>query len=220
MGVTGVFSFYYGSMNAGKSTDLIQKAHNFEERNMRALVIKSVKDTRDGPNVVKSRLGISRTCINFTEHESLTKIVKEDIQKNGKIACILIDEAQFLTKAQVFELAELADFGGHNIYAFGLRTDAFGNPFEGSKYLLSVCDTLIPLHSMCFCGAVATMNARCDTQGDVVTEGEQVEVGGNDRYAALCRKHWLQAQRSKRLPDIAFLRKVDTQESMDTRKAG
>jgi thymidine kinase len=220
MGVTSVFNFYFGSMNAGKSFDLLQKAHNFEERNMRPLVLKSVKDTRDGPNVVKSRMGFSRYCINFTEQDSLAQLIKDDIKANGKTACIMIDEAQFLTKSQVLELAELADFGGHTVYAYGLRTDAFGELFEGSKYLLSYCDNLIELHSMCFCGAVATMNARCDMQGDVVTEGVQVEVGGNDRYAALCRKHWLQSQRSKRLPDIAFLRRVDTSEVVDLPKAG
>lgn len=215
----GVFNFYYGSMNAGKSLELLQKAHNFEERMMRPLLLKSVKDTRDGLNVVKSRLGFSRFCLNFTETDSLTTMIKNDIKINGKASCIMIDEAQFLTKAQVVELAELADFDDFAVYAYGLRTDAFGELFEGSKYLMSFCE-LTELHSMCFCGAVATMNARCDMQGDVITEGQQIEVGGNDRYVSLCRKHWLHAQRNKRLPAAAFMRKITTSEVLDLPKAG
>jgi thymidine kinase len=217
--MAGVLNFYYGSMNAGKSLQLLQQAHNFEERYMRPLVLKSSKDTRDGPNVVKSRLGFSRACLNFSETDSLFTMIMDDIKTNGPAACIMIDEAQFLTKDQVFELATLADFHQHVVYTYGLRTDAFGKLFEGSENLLALCDQSIELPSLCFCGAKANMNARCDDLGDVITSGEQLEVGGNERYVSLCRRHWLTAQRNKRLPNNAFLLKLETSEKVELAKA-
>ncbi|WP_232916454.1 thymidine kinase [Pseudomonas viridiflava] len=203
------FTFYYGSMNAGKSGQLIQTAHSFQERNMHVVILKSSMDTRDGPGLVKSRVGgISKPCINFSADDNLSLIIKEQIRKLGKISCVLIDEAQFLTKEQVKSLAEIVDFDGINIYAYGLRTDAFGDLFPGSMYLLAFADSLRELNSLCHCGEHARMNLRYDAQGDVVTSGEQNEVGGNDRYIPLCRKHWLQAHRSKRIPEQALFRKV------------
>ncbi|MFK4132447.1 thymidine kinase [Pseudomonas luteola] len=204
------FHFYYGSMNAGKSLDILRTAHGIEERRMRPLVLKSKCDTRDGVDVVSSRLGMSRPCISFSASDNLKEIVKKDIAANGQTVLILVDEAQFLTKEQVVQLAEIADFEQITVYAYGLRSDAFGKLFEGSEALMAYCDRLEELPSFCFCGAKATMNARCDSFGDVVTEGEQIEVGGNDRYVTLCRKHWLLAQHNRRIPDTAFFRKSES----------
>ncbi|MEG0870025.1 MAG: thymidine kinase [Hafnia sp.] len=205
----GSLTFYYGSMNAGKSAQLLQAAHGHEERGMRVLLLKSIKDTRDGLGIIKSRIGFCHTCINFTEEENLINILKENIRKVGKYAAVLVDEAQFLTGLQVRQLAEIADLEGISVSAYGIRTDAFGNLFEGSQHLLALADQLKELDmSRCFCGDKATMNVRCDQQANVVTSGCQIEVGGNDRYTPVCRKHWLQAQRSKRLPSNALLKAV------------
>lgn len=205
----GSLTFYYGSMNAGKSTQLLQAAHSHEERGMRVLLLKSSKDTRDGEGFIKSRIGFSHTCINFSDDDNLVMILKENMHKHGKYAAVLVDEAQFLMGAQVRQLAEIADLEGISVSAYGIRTDAFGNLFEGSQHLLALADQLKELDtSRCFCGDKATMNVRCDQQDNVVTSGSQIEVGGNDRYTPVCRKHWLQAQRSKRLPSNARLKLV------------
>lgn len=202
------FAFYYGSMNAGKSGLLIQTAYSFQERNLNVIILKSSMDTRDGENIVKSRTGTSRPCINFSPDDDLGLIIKDQVRKIGKVVCVLIDEAQFLTKSQVRSLAEIVDFEGINIRAYGLRTDAFGELFPGSACLLAFADHLYEMHSLCHCGKPATMNLRYDSQGAVITSGEQTEVGGNDRYIPLCRKHWLIAHRIKRIPEQAFFKRV------------
>jgi thymidine kinase len=205
----GSLTFHYGSMNAGKSAQLLQSAHSHEERGLRVLLLKSIKDTRDGLGIIKSRMGFCRTCINFTETDSLVDILKENTRKNGKYTAVMVDEAQFCTALQVRQMVEIADLEGIYVAAYGIRTDAFGNLFEGSQHLLGLADQLKELEmSRCFCGEKATMNVRCDQQANVVTSGCQIEVGGNDRYTAVCRKHWLQAQRSKRLPSNALFKVV------------
>lgn len=204
----GSLTYYYGAMNAGKSSLLLQAAHSHQERGMRVLMLKSIKDTRDGLGIIKSRVGYSQSCTNFNETDNLIEILKKSIRENGKYHAIMVDEAQFLTAAQVRQLAEIADLEGINVSAYGIRTDAFGNLFEGSQHLLALSDQLKELEALCFCGEKAIMNVRCDHQDNVVTSGSQIEVGGNDRYTPVCRKHWLQAQRSKRLPATARLKAV------------
>ena len=181
--------FYYSSMNAGKSTALLQSSYNYRERGMNTLVLAPELDDRFGAGKVCSRIGLESEATIFNQEDDLHDIVTTAI-KDEPLHCVLIDEAQFLTKDQVFQLGEVTDELNIPVLAYGLRTDFQGEPFEGSKYLLSWSDNLKEIKAICHCGTKATMVIRLDEHGKAVTEGSQVEIGGNDRYVSMCRKHF------------------------------
>ena len=181
--------FYYSSMNAGKTTALLQSSYNYEERGMNTLVMAPLLDNRFGVGKVTSRIGIDAEATSFKKDDDLFKVVQSEIN-NRPLHCVLIDEAQFLTRDQVFQLSDVTDKLNIPVLAYGLRTDFQGEPFEGSKYLLAWSDNLKELKAICHCGTKATMVIRLDEDGNAVTEGSQVEIGGNDRYVSMCRKHF------------------------------
>jgi len=181
--------FYYSSMNAGKSTALLQSSYNYKERGMNTLVLAPMLDDRYGEAKVTSRIGIDATATVFRYDDDLYALV-ESLHADDELHCVLIDEAQFLTRAQVFGLSDVTDKLNIPVLAYGLRTDFQGEPFEGSKYLLAWSDNLKELKAICHCGSKATMVLRLDSSGKAVTEGSQVEIGGNDRYISTCRKHF------------------------------
>ncbi|MDH5619689.1 MAG: thymidine kinase [Gammaproteobacteria bacterium] len=184
--------FYYSSMNAGKSTNLLQSSYNYKERGMRTMVLAPAFDDRYGEGKVTSRIGIETDAITFSSDTNLFDLVTAAVEE-GPVHCVLVDEAQFLTRDQVFQLSELTDRLNIPVLAYGLRTDFQGEPFEGSKYLLAWADNLKELKAICDCGRKATMVLRLDENGNAVTEGSQVEIGGNDRYVSMCRKHFKDA---------------------------
>jgi thymidine kinase len=181
--------FYYSSMNAGKSTSLLQSSYNYRERGMNTLVLAPRFDDRYGGGKVTSRIGIETEAKTFGVEDNLLEQIKT-LCEDSPIHCVLIDEAQFLTKDQVFQLGEVTDRLNIPVLAYGLRTDFQGEPFEGSKYLLAWSDNLKELKAICHCGTKATMVVRFDEAGNAVTEGSQIEIGGNDRYVSMCRKHF------------------------------
>ena len=181
--------FYYSSMNAGKSTALLQSSYNYKERGMNTLVLAPKLDDRYGVGKISSRIGLESEATTFNQEDDLLEIVT-NASNDEPLHCILIDESQFLTKDQVFQLGEVTDKLNIPVLAYGLRTDFQGEPFEGSKYLLAWSDNLKELKAICHCGTKATMVIRLDESGNTVTEGSQVEIGGNDRYISMCRKHF------------------------------
>lgn len=181
--------FYYSSMNAGKSTALLQSSYNYRERGMNTLVLAPKLDDRYGAGKVTSRIGIETNATVFERSDDLYDIVART-HTIEPLHCVLIDEAQFLSRDQVFELSNVTDELNIPVLAYGLRTDFQGEPFEGSKYLLAWSDNLKELKAICHCGSKATMVLRLDGEGNAVTEGSQVEIGGNDRYISMCRKHF------------------------------
>ena len=181
--------FYYSSMNAGKSTSLLQSSYNYKERGMNTLVLAPLLDDRFGAGKVTSRIGIESEATTFAADTNLFDVISES-SAGVPLHCVLIDEAQFLTRDQVFQLTEVTDRLSIPVLAYGLRTDFQGEPFDGSKYLLAWADTLKELKAICHCGTKATMVVRLDGDGNAVTEGSQVEIGGNDRYVSMCRKHF------------------------------
>ena len=181
--------FYYSSMNAGKSTALLQSSYNYKERGMSTLILAPMLDDRYGAGKVTSRIGLDAEATVFRRGDDLYGLV-EGLHSQDALHCVLIDEAQFLTRDQVFELSDVTDKLNIPVLAYGLRTDFQGEPFEGSKYLLAWSDNLKELKAICHCGSKATMVLRMDGDGNVVTEGSQVEIGGNDRYISMCRKHF------------------------------
>ncbi len=181
--------FYYSSMNAGKTTSLLQSSYNYKERGMNTLVMAPEIDDRYGKGKVKSRIGLETDAITFRTRDNLYEVVEQQLEESP-LHCVLIDEAQFLTKDQVFQLGEVTDTLNVPVLAYGLRTDFQGEPFEGSKYLLAWSDNLKELKAICHCGTKATMVVRMDEHGNAVQQGSQVEIGGNDRYVSMCRKHF------------------------------
>ena len=186
--------FYYASMNAGKSTTLLQADFNYRERGMTTMLFTAAIDDRFAAGTITSRIGLEASAIPFEGKTDIAAIVAER-HAHEQIACVLVDEAQFLTSAQVDQLAHLADVVGIPVLAYGLRTDFQGQLFTGSARLLALADSLIELKSVCECGRKATMNLRVDEQGRAVVEGAQTEIGGNDRYVALCRRHFFERLR-------------------------
>ena len=184
--------FYYSSMNAGKSTSLLQSSYNYRERGMSTLVLAPELDDRYGVGRVTSRIGLECDATRFSVSDDLFAIASRHCAE-GPLHCVLIDEAQFLTKEQVFQLGQIADGLDIPVLAYGLRTDFQGEPFPGSKYLLAWADNLKELKAICHCGAKATMVLRMDGEGRPVREGSQVEIGGNDKYVSMCRKHFKQS---------------------------
>jgi len=183
--------FYYASMNAGKSTTLLQADFNYRERGMRTLLFTAGVHDRGGRGVIDSRLGISASAIPFDAGTDL-RVLAEDAHFRAPLACVLVDEAQFLSADQVRQLAALCDEDDIPVLAYGLRTDFQGRLFPGSAELLALADALVEIKSVCECGRKATMNLRVDGQGNAVREGAQREIGGNERYVALCRRHFMQ----------------------------
>jgi thymidine kinase len=179
--------FYYSAMNAGKTTTLLQSSYNYQERGMRTVIYTPRLDDRAGAGVVASRIGLNATGRPFVASDDLLELVRADIDEHGKLHCVLVDEAQFLTKQQVWQLTEVVDQLGIPVLAYGLRTDFRGELFEGSKYLLAWADKLTEIKTICHTGKKATMVVRVDDQGRAVTEGPQVEIGGNDRYISVSR---------------------------------
>ena len=184
--------FYYSAMNAGKSTVLLQSSHNYHERGMKTLLLTPVINQRDGGGKIASRIGLTKDAKSFKQEDDLYLLVKST-HEQAPIACVLIDEAQFLNRLQVEQLAKVTDKTGIPVLCYGLRTDFQGNLFPGSAALLGWADNLIELKTICHCGRKATMNLRTDAEGNPIKEGEQVEIGGNESYVAMCRKHFVEA---------------------------
>ena len=181
--------FYYSSMNAGKSTHLLQSSYNYNECGLRTVLYTAQIDDRYAQGKVSSRLGINADAQLFTSETDLLAQIT-GMQKDEKIACVLIDEAQFLTKVQVRQLTDIVDNLHIPVLAYGIRTDFLGQTFSGSAALLAWADKLVELKTICHCGRKANFVIRLDSDGKAVIGGEQVEVGGNERYQALCRNHF------------------------------
>jgi thymidine kinase len=181
--------FYYSSMNAGKSTALLQSSYNYHERGMQTLVLAPRLDNRYGIGKVTSRIGLEAPAHTFGDDDNLFTLIAGRVA-DGPLHCVLVDEAQFLNREQVFQLSEVTDKLGIPVLTYGLRTDFQGEPFEGSKYLLAWADTVKELKAICECGAKATMTLRLDEHGKAIQEGSQVEIGGNERYVSMCRRHF------------------------------
>ena len=181
--------FNYSSMNAGKSTALLQANHNYLERGMKTKMFTFSGDNRYEENRIVSRIGISADALPFSKDTDLFRSLIED-KDQKEVKCVLIDEAQFLTKEQVAQLGRIVDELDTAVLAFGIRTDFQGELFEGSKYLLAWADNLKEIKTVCWCGRKATMVVRLDKQGNIVIQGEQLEIGGNEKYVPLCRAHF------------------------------
>jgi|TARA_B100001540_G_scaffold197319_1_gene173778 thymidine kinase len=183
--------FNYSSMNAGKSTMLLQANHNYTERGMNAQLYTSELDTRFGNDEITSRIGLKKKSNIFT---TKTDIYSDILNKNNQVSvdCLLVDEAQFLTKEQVVQLGMIVDKLDIPVLAFGIRTDFQGNLFEGSKHLLAWADNLKEIKTVCHCGRKATMVLRINDKGQVIEDGMQIEIGGEDKYVSVCRKHFFE----------------------------
>ena len=188
--------FYYASMNAGKSTMLLQADFNYRERGMRTLLFTAAIDDRYAARTITSRIGLAMPAIAFDATTDLLECVA-DAHARAPVDCVLVDEAQFLTATQVDQLAAICDRVGVPVLAYGLRTDFRGALFDGSARLLGLADTLVEIKSVCLCGRKATMNARIGADGRAASDGAQTEIGGNDRYVALCRRHFADALAGK-----------------------
>ncbi|MBR5898646.1 MAG: thymidine kinase [Muribaculaceae bacterium] len=192
----GKLYFRYGTMGSAKTALLLTSAYNFEERGMKYVCMKPIIDTRDNKNVIKSRIGIERECRWIYNDTDLYQLAQEMFEENlSVIDWFLIDEAQFLTPEQVDQLARIVDDYGSNVVCYGLRTDFKSKMFEGSRRLFEIADSIDEVKSTCTCGRKTIINARIDSNGDFVEDGAQVEIGGDDRYIAVCRKCW----RNKRI---------------------
>lgn len=187
----GKLYFRYGTMGSAKTALLLTTAYNFEERGMAYVCFKPSIDTREKKNVIHSRIGIERECSWIYRDTNLYLFVKDLVEKRlPHPEWILVDEAQFLTTEQVNQLAQVVDDFGVNVICYGLRTDFRTQLFEGSKRLFEIADTIDEIKSTCTCGRKTIVNARIDGKGQIITEGEVVEIGGNERYMAVCRKCW------------------------------
>lgn len=182
--------FYYSTMNAGKSTILLQANYNYQERGMKTLLFSPIIDTRCKAGTIFSRIGLEAVSNSFTKDDNLFKFVETQVKKIKNLKCVLVDEAQFLTKAQVLQLSDIVDKLNIPVLTYGLRSDFRGEPFEGSLYLLILADKIGEIKTICHCGSKATMTMRIDAEHHKVTHGEQLEIGGNERYIAVCRKHF------------------------------
>ena len=181
--------FYYSTMNAGKSTTLLQSSYNYRERNMNTLVYTAAIDDRFGTGRVTSRIGISEQANTFARDTDLFAEIQQHVTKEP-LHCILVDEAQFLTKEQVYQLSDVVDKLKIPVLCYGLRTDFQAELFEGSRYLLAWADQLEELKTICYCGRKANFVLRLNAQGEVVKQGEQIQIGGNDSYLSVCRLHY------------------------------
>jgi len=181
--------FHYSTMNAGKSTLLLQAAHNYRERGMKTCLMTAQLDNRAGTGQIASRIGIGQPAETFAPDEDLFAKL-ERITAADKIACIFVDEAQFLSREQVWQLARVVDDLGVPVMCYGLRVDFQAALFPGSAALLALADEMREVRTICHCGKKATMVIRQDATGRVLTDGDQVQIGGNETYVSLCRRHW------------------------------
>ena len=181
--------FYYSAMNAGKTTVLLQSAHNYRERGMYPLLFTPRLDDRYGVGVIRSRIGLEAAAVIFDRDDDLFEAVQAEL-KQRNVHCVLVDEAQFLSRDQVFQLTEIVDRLNIPVLAFGLRTDFQGELFEGSRHLLAWADQLEELKTICHTGRKATMVVRVDENGYAIREGSQVEIGGNERYVSVSRREF------------------------------
>ena len=184
--------FHYSTMNAGKSTLLLQAAHNYRERGMETWLLTAALDHRAGQGRIGSRIGIGSPAETYRPDTDLFAHLQEVLARLP-IACIFVDEAQFLTRAQVWQLARVVDDVGVPVMCYGLRVDFRGELFPGSAALLALADEMREVRTICHCGKKATMVVRKDAAGRVVTDGDQVQIGGNETYLSLCRRHWREA---------------------------
>ena len=189
--------FYYSAMNAGKTTTLLQSAHNYAERGMRTLILTPRLDHRDGSGTVASRIGLSAEGVAFGPGEDLQALVERNIAAHGRLHCVLVDEAQFLDRDQVWQLSEVVDALRVPVLCYGLRTDFRGELFEGSQYLLAWADEISEIKTICHSGSKATMTVRVDARGRAVSEGPQVEIGGNERYVSVSRAQFKRITRGE-----------------------
>ena len=184
--------FNYSTMNAGKSTILLQASYNYRERGMETYLLTADFDGRSGAGKIASRIGISENADTYSATEDLFAKIADRLDQ-GPVACVLVDEAQWMTREQVWQLARAVDDLGVPVMCYGLRVDFRGDLFPGSATLLALADEMREIRTICHCGKKATMVIRTDADGNAVTEGAQIEVGGNDRYSSLCRRHWREA---------------------------
>jgi len=192
----GKLYFRYGTMGSAKTALLLTTAYNFEERHMDYMCLKPIVDTREDKSVIRSRIGIERECRWIYQNTNLYDLAKDLYRIQNRVPeWYLIDEAQFLTATQVDQLSRIVDDFGSNVMCYGLRTDFQTHLFEGSRRLFEIADTIDEIKSTCNCGHKTIVNARIDSAGNIVEEGAQVEIGGDDRYVAICRKCW----RNKRI---------------------
>jgi thymidine kinase len=183
--------FYYASMNAGKSTTLLQADFNYRERGMQTMLFTAAVHDRSGYGIIDSRIGLTAAANAYTRDMDMREAIQGELMRR-RIDCVLVDEAQFLTRRQVHQLASVCDDLDIPVLAYGLRTDFQANLFDGSGALLALADSLVELKAVCECGRKATMNLRVDADGRAMKQGAQTEIGGNDRYVALCRRHFMQ----------------------------
>ena len=181
--------FSYSTMNAGKSTVLLQASHNYGERGMKTMLFTAELDNRSKVGNISSRIGLSEKASTFNNDDNLFSSVQERLNID-KISCVFVDEAQFLTEKQVWELSDVVEILNIPVMCFGLRTDFQCKLFEGSSSLLAIADELKEIKTICHCGKKANMVVRVDSNGKVLKEGAQIEIGGNEKYISLCRKHW------------------------------
>ena len=191
------FYFYYSAMNAGKTTTLLQSAHNYRERGMRVAILTPALDHRAGSGTVASRIGLSAEAVGFGPDDDLEARVRADITAHGPLHCVLVDEAQFLSRSQVWQLSEVVDALRIPVLCYGLRTDFRGELFEGSRYLLAWADELTEIKTICHTGKKATMTVRVDEAGRAVQAGPQVEIGGNERYVSVSRAEFKAVMRGE-----------------------
>lgn len=184
--------FYYSAMNAGKSTSLLQSSYNYNERGMRTLVFTVEIDTRFEKGKVNSRIGLSSDALLFSQQTDIGELIR-NANKQAKVHCVLIDECHFLSKAQIEQLCKVTDYDDIPVLCYGLRTDFRGELFSGSQYLLAWADKLVELKTICHCGRKANRTLRLDSEGVVIYDGEQVDIGGNEKYVSVCRKHYMDA---------------------------
>jgi thymidine kinase len=195
--------FYYAAMNAGKSTTLLQADFNYRERGMQTMLWTAAHDDRSGSGQIGSRLGLTIEAHAYSPEIDLFDAVGDEL-KRRELHCVLIDEAQFLAREQVLQLCRLCDEINLPVLCYGLRTDFLGQLFEGSAALLALADALVELKAVCECGRKATMNLRVDADGHAVASGEQTEIGGNDRYVALCRRHFFERLRESEARQLSL----------------
>ena len=195
--------FYYAAMNAGKSTTLLQADFNYRERGMETMLWTAAFDDRSGAGTIGSRIALSAPAHTYDEEADLFGAVADELKKR-KLDCVLVDEAQFLTQRHVLQLCEVADTLGIPVLCYGLRTDFQAKLFPGSAALLALANTLVELKAVCDCGRKATMNLRVDAEGHAVAAGAQTEIGGNDRYVALCRKHFFERLRESEARQLSL----------------
>lgn len=189
--------FHYAAMNAGKTTLLLQSAHNYRERGMRVLILTPVLDDRAGRGTVASRIGLQAPGVPFDGSDDLERLVRLDIAAHGQLHCVLVDEAQFLTRAQAWQLTEVVDALGIPVLCYGLRTDFRGELFEGSAALLAWADELEEIKTICHSGRKATMTVRVDEQGRAVHAGPQIQIGGNAHYVSVSRAEFKKVMRDE-----------------------